>query len=244
MTTGHNNVFIGNSVATSTTSTGNTIAIGTNAGRRNTTGINNTYLGAFTDASFTTYSNSTAIGFGAVIGASNEIVLGTLTEHIRTPGNPYWLGSFSSVAWTNSSTVVAARPGSIVFSNRITVYNTYYLLVPELAYGLYLVNFTFNLNTTTAFTNFELHLYQYAFANATIANVPSGYNPANFFLRRSFETIITAATILNSSMSVSYLFEYAAGTTNRAFTFGWLTGVLNTTDSSIGWNWITIHKVA
>ena len=247
MTTGYNNVFIGNSVATSTSSTGNTVAIGTNAGRTNTTGINNTYLGAFTDASFTTYSNSTAIGYGAVIGTSNEIVLGTITEHIRTPGNPYWLSSFDSSGWISNSTIVAIRPGSAVFSNRITVYNTYYLLVPEFAYGLYLVNITYNLNQGAAFNTFQLNLYQYAFANATTANVPSGNNPANYFLIRGFETIITGGTTttLGSSMSASYLFEYAPGTTNRAFTFGWLTGALNTTaNNDSAWNWVAIHKVA
>jgi hypothetical protein len=247
MTTGYNNVFIGNSVATSTSSTGNTVAIGTAAGRRNITGINNTYLGAFTDASFTTYSNSTAIGYGAVIGTSNEIVLGTITEHIRTPGNPYWLSSFDASGWISNATIVAIRPGSAVFSNRITVYNTYYLLVPEFAYGLYLVHITYNLNQGAAFNTFQLYLYQYAFANATTANVPSGNNPANYFLIRSFETIITGGTTttLGSSMSASYLFEYASGTTNRAFTFGWLTGALNTTaNNDSAWNWVAIHKVA
>jgi hypothetical protein len=249
MTTGYNNVFIGNSVATSTLSTGNTVAIGTAAGRRNMTGINNTYLGAFTDASFTTYSNSTAIGYGAFITASNEIVLGTITEQIRTPGNPYWLSSFNSVAWTSFSNIVAIQPGSAIFSNRITVHNTYYLLVPEFAYGLYLVHITYNLNVGAAFNTFQLFLYQYAFANATTANVPSGNNPANSFLIRSFETIITGTpgtlTNLNSSMSASYLFEYAPQTTNRAFTFGWLTGASNTTaNNDSAFNWISIYKVA
>ena len=212
-----------------------------------TSDINNTYLGAFTGASLGTYSNSTAIGYGATIVASNEIVLGTLTEQIRTPGNPYWLSSFDSVAWTSNTTVVAIRPGTAIFSNRITVYNTYYLLVPEFAYGLYLAHITYNLNAAFAFNTFQLYLYQYAFANATTANVPAGNNPANSFLTRSFETIITGGTTtnLNSSMSASYLFTYAPGTTNRAFTFGWLTGASNSTASNdISWNWITIHKVA
>jgi hypothetical protein len=247
MTTGFYNVFIGNGVAASTSSTYYNIAIGTNAGHTNTTGIANTYLGAFTGANAGGYDTSTAVGYGATIAASNEIVLGTTTEHIRTPGNPYWLSSFDSVAWTNNATYVAIRPGTAIFSNRITVYNTYYLLVPEFAYGLYLVHITYNLNATFAFNSFELHLYQYAFANATTANVPSGNNPVNFFLRRAFETIITGGTTtnLNSSMSASYLFEYAAGTTNRAFTFAWLTGAANTTaNNDSNWNWVSIHKVA
>jgi hypothetical protein len=250
MTVGHNNVFIGNGVVSSATSTGNTVAIGTFAGKNNAIGINNTFIGAFTDVSAVTlnnYNNSTAIGYGAIITASNEIVLGTLTEHIRTPGNPYWLSSFNSVAWLNNATIAAIQPGSAIFSNRITVYNTYYLLVPEFAYGLYLVHITYNLNAGAAFNTFNLYLYQYAFANATTTNIPSGNNPVNYYLRRNFETTITGGTTtsLNSSMSCSYLFEYAPGTTNRAFTYGWLTGALNTTANNDGtWNWISVHKVA
>jgi hypothetical protein len=97
MITGHNNVFIGNSVATLTTSTGNTVAIGTAAGRTNTTGINNTYLGAFTDANLGTYNNSTAIGYGATITANNQIKIGTLAERVDISGNLNVYGAINSI---------------------------------------------------------------------------------------------------------------------------------------------------
>jgi hypothetical protein len=86
MTTGYNNVFIGNNVATSATSTGNTVAIGTNAGRGLTTGINNTFLGAFTSTSSGAFNNSTAIGYGSQITANNQIKIGTASETVDISG--------------------------------------------------------------------------------------------------------------------------------------------------------------
>jgi hypothetical protein len=262
MTTGHNNVFIGNSVAISTSSTGNTIAIGTNAGRTNTTGINNTYLGAFTTASAGTYSNSTAIGFGATIGASNEIVLGTLTEHIRTPGNPYW---YSGISQTNKLTFTANTDIAIVpapsnnqnsFSNnRITIFNTYFLVVPELAYGIYRAQLNLNVNST-AVSVFYFKIYQYAYANAITSNIISTgttpKNPVNSFASRGFE--FNVATYTNdSTIDHSCLFQYAPGTTNRAFLFTWnqvaatpagdLEYVNGTGIGNI-WSWITLYKIA
>jgi cytoskeletal protein CcmA (bactofilin family) len=49
----------------------------------------NTFLGALTgfDNSNNAYNFSTAVGYGARIDASNQIVLGTSTEHVRIPGD-------------------------------------------------------------------------------------------------------------------------------------------------------------
>ena len=74
--TGLNNTFIG-SVAGQTSST-------TYFSR---TGSNNTYVGYRTSANNSAWENSTALGTGAVITASNQIVLGTATETIFAPGN-------------------------------------------------------------------------------------------------------------------------------------------------------------
>ena len=258
MATGHNNVFIGNGVATSITSTGNTVAIGTNAGRTNTTGINNTYLGAFTDASLGTYSNSTAIGFGAVIGASNEIVLGTLTEHVRTPGNPYW---YSGLSQTNKLTFVAGVRIAIApaastfqnsFSNRITIFNTYFLVVPEFAFGIYRAQLSLNLNTSTRSDTYDFNIYQYAIANAITSNIISSgitpITPVNFFVTQTFEFAVPTYTN-DSSIDHSCLFQYAPGTTNRAFLFTWRqiagSGDLDYANGTANiWSWITLYKIA
>ncbi|NDG32071.1 hypothetical protein EB118_18595, partial [bacterium] len=248
MATGHNNVFIGNSVATSTTSTGNTVAIGTNAGRTNTTGINNTYLGAFTSASLGTYSNSTAIGFGATINTSNEIVLGTLTEHIRTPGNPYWVGGLTSISnSSNVSNVVAFTPSSpATTSNRITIYNTYFLLLPEFAYGVYQVNLVANPDQISNIIFFVLHMYQFRFTNATVANMVSGTPTTviNYNLWRTAQNRYNSATTVQGSASITNLFEYAPGTENRAFSFAWSANASCNVSSLPQWSWITIHKIA
>jgi hypothetical protein len=97
MTVGHNNVFIGNGVVSSATSTGNTVAIGTAAGKRNTTGINNTFIGAFTDTILGTYNNSTALGYGATITTSNQIKLGTSTERVDISGNLNVSGTITAI---------------------------------------------------------------------------------------------------------------------------------------------------
>jgi hypothetical protein len=262
MTTGYNNVFIGNSVATSTNSTGNTVAIGTNAGRTNTTGINNTYLGAFTDANAGTYSNSTAIGYGAVITASNEIVLGTLTEHVRTPGNPYW---YSGLSQTNKLTYtigvdIAIAPAPSTYqnsfsNNRITIYNTYFLVVPEFAYGIYRAQLNLNINTTNRSDTYYFKIYQYAYANATTSNIISTgttpKTPVNSLLYRAFEFLVAVAAYTNdSSIDHSCLFQYAPGTTNRAFLFTWhqtggAGGDIDYANAGASiWSWITLYKVA
>jgi hypothetical protein len=246
MTTGYNNVFIGNSVAASTSSTGNTIAIGTNAGRTNTTGINNTYLGAFAGASVGTYNNSTALGFGATINASNEIVLGTLTEHVRTPGNPYWVGALSSIAnSTNVSNEVAFTPSAATTSNRITIHNTYFLVLPEFAYGVYHVNLVSNPDQISNITAFKLNMFQFSFPNATAANMVSGTPTTviNYNLWRNAQNSYNATTV-QGSVSITSIFEYAPGTQNRAFSFAWRANASSNVLNAAQWTWITIHKIA
>jgi hypothetical protein len=128
MTIGHNNVFIGNGVATNSSSTGNTVAIGTNAGSTNTTGINNTFIGAYTDANAGNYNNSTAIGYGTTITKSNQIKLDA-SDSINFQGD------------TNIS-------GNLVLSNNGSNLNTYYIK-PKL------VGFSFfsSYSSTLTFTN-------------------------------------------------------------------------------------------
>jgi hypothetical protein len=244
MATGYNNVFIGNGVATSTSSTGNTVAIGTNAGRTNSTGINNTYLGAFAGASAGTYNNSTAIGFGATIDASNEIVLGTLTEHIRTPGNPYWVGALQSIANTSNITnIVAYTPLAATTSNRITIHNAYFLLLPEFAYGVYQVNLVGNPDQNSNITRFTLYMYQFRFPDASGAYMTNG-NPNNYYLARTSQNNYIGATSVQGSASITNIFEYASGTQNRAFSFAWGANADSSVSNAAQWTWITIHKIA
>jgi hypothetical protein len=91
--TGTNNTFIG-SVAGQATSTS----------YFSRTGTNNTYVGYAAQANGN-YSNSTAIGTGAVITASNQIVLGTTNETVSIPGS---LAPFAKENFTNMLSVTTS----------------------------------------------------------------------------------------------------------------------------------------
>ena len=86
--TGSFNTGIGRSALVSLESGDQNTALGLRAGLDMVNGDNNTFLGALTnvDISGNTYSNSTAIGCGAIISASNQIVLGTSSEIVKIPG--------------------------------------------------------------------------------------------------------------------------------------------------------------
>jgi hypothetical protein len=126
MTTGHNNVFIGNGVATSTTSTGNTVAIGSGAGSTNITGINNTYLGAFSDVNTNVggYNNSTALGYGATITSSNQIKLGTENERVYISGNLSAYGITASKPITVLKNVSLGSNRGYILSGNLTLNST------------------------------------------------------------------------------------------------------------------------
>jgi hypothetical protein len=70
-----------------TTGNGNT-GFGKSSGFNNTTAANNTFIGASTNISPTTatWTNSTALGYGALITASNQIMLGRSSENVNIPG--------------------------------------------------------------------------------------------------------------------------------------------------------------
>ena len=87
-TTGNNNATNGYQALYKNTTGQNNTANGMSAGYDNTTASNNTFIGATTNISPTTanWTNSTAIGFGALITASNQIVLGRSSEIVRVVG--------------------------------------------------------------------------------------------------------------------------------------------------------------
>ena len=84
---GSNNTTVGFSAGSAITYGNNNTAVGYNSGSGVTTGNNNTFLGGNTTTSSGAFVQSTAVGFGATIGGSNQIVLGTATESVIVPGN-------------------------------------------------------------------------------------------------------------------------------------------------------------
>ena len=75
-TTGAANTASGVDALYANTTGGDNTAIGLNAGLSNNTGSENTFVGVAADANAGSYTNGTALGFGAVLTASNSIVLG------------------------------------------------------------------------------------------------------------------------------------------------------------------------
>jgi trimeric autotransporter adhesin len=75
-TTGAANTASGVDALYANTTGGDNTAIGLNAGLSNNTGSENTFVGVAADAHVGSYTNGTALGFGAVLTASNSIVLG------------------------------------------------------------------------------------------------------------------------------------------------------------------------
>jgi hypothetical protein len=96
-TTGLNNAFFGRGAGGANSSgTGNTF-IGSNANFdvSNPTGNNNTLLGANARVS-SGASNATAIGAGAVVSASNTMVLGRSVDTVQVPGGLNVTGTFGA----------------------------------------------------------------------------------------------------------------------------------------------------
>jgi hypothetical protein len=85
ITSGFQNTSIGSSVGQNITSGSNNTAVGYNTLSNSVGQINNTAIGAL---AFTTpsISQSTAIGYNAQPTTSNQVVLGTATEHVYIPG--------------------------------------------------------------------------------------------------------------------------------------------------------------
>ena len=125
-TTGSNNTFCGSFSGTSSVMTSdNNTCVGYLTGATNTIGFNNTYLGASADANANNYSNSTAVGTGAIITASNQIVLGRSTETLVVPNSSLTITNATpSITTTgtgnlNLSTLIGTG-GNVVLASRGT----------------------------------------------------------------------------------------------------------------------------
>lgn len=134
--TGSSNVAVGSDALDENTGGSFNVGIGDGAGRNNKTGNNNTFLGYNTDISGNVvYNNSTAIGTGAIIDASNCIVIGTASETVKIRGGLTVTGGITGTAsnvnvselGTNASFSVpflsAATGSATIFSDPGIRYN-------------------------------------------------------------------------------------------------------------------------
>jgi hypothetical protein len=85
-TTGGDNAFLGTGAGSmNVTGTDNTF-VGANVGRNNSAGSHNTLLGSHAEVGAGDLSFATALGAGAVVDASNTVVLGRAADMVRIPG--------------------------------------------------------------------------------------------------------------------------------------------------------------
>lgn len=104
-----NNTAIGRSSGFSITTGSLNTCLGFSAGGSNiTTGTRNTFIGESATSSITNPTKSTAIGSGAIVTASNQVVLGTSTENIVVPSgiitNPKLTGDGNNTFFSSRTT--------------------------------------------------------------------------------------------------------------------------------------------
>ena len=115
-TTGSANVGLGVSAGQDNiTGTGN-IFIGNNSGTSNSAGFHNTFIGTNSSAASSSLSFATAIGFGAIINASNTVVLGNAATTITGAGLATNNSGLKFANLTSASTPVGPASGGKVLS--------------------------------------------------------------------------------------------------------------------------------
>ncbi|MEZ4959364.1 MAG: hypothetical protein R2830_06065 [Saprospiraceae bacterium] len=80
--TGSQNTVIGYKSLLNKTSGNNNVAVGAESGLQDVTGSNNTFLGAHAEPTSSDLNNATAIGYGAQVGCSGCLVLGSSTVNV------------------------------------------------------------------------------------------------------------------------------------------------------------------
>jgi hypothetical protein len=105
---GSYNISVGSGCYPNLTSANGNSAIGDSAGTGVTTGASNTFLGSNTSSSGGAFTRGTAIGVDAVIGGSNQIVLGTATENVYVAGSNFRV--FNNLLIQSDATTAYIRP--------------------------------------------------------------------------------------------------------------------------------------
>jgi hypothetical protein len=95
---GSANVMVGRAAGYSSTTGSNNTFVGWNSGLSNTVENGNTFLGAQANGA-AGITNATAIGAGAVVNASNTMVLGTAAVAVRVPGTLAVVGTLEAAAF-------------------------------------------------------------------------------------------------------------------------------------------------
>lgn len=93
------------------------VAVGVTTGAQVLTGSRNTFLGTGTNfSSATQHNDSTAVGYGALITASNQIVLGRSTETVNIPGKIQANGTGNDMTFDTANGLKITTNGGIYCS--------------------------------------------------------------------------------------------------------------------------------
>ena len=226
-------------------------ALGYNTGFSASTSSYNTFIGYDTDLSGTQYSYSTALGYNSKIIANNQVVLGTTSETVYMPGNPYWYGT---VTTSNPSTgsylyLVPQADTSFnttsIYRNRITRYspnndNQYtFLRFPQYAYGIYNVNCNVNLAVDQSNTTISLYIFVYD-DNAADDISTNLYSPSviSGYVTKSYNASNKDWSSGDTLSPLSMLVNYSPNTTYRNILIG-----VHASGSSSFTNGVTINNV-
>ena len=116
------NTGVGNTALGLLTSGNDNVAVGKGAGNVINSGSRNTFLGTNANSYAGYYNQSTAIGYGAITTASNQIMLGTITETVLIPNSITTQGLVYEAVNTATGTTTAftlnyATGGNFVLSS-------------------------------------------------------------------------------------------------------------------------------
>ena len=251
--TGSSNVAVGGDALDENTGGSFNVGIGDGAGRNNKTGNNNTFLGYNTDISGNVvYNNSTAIGTGAIIDASNQIVIGTSSETVKIPGGLTVTGGINAttatIATDNSNvsffpTFVSAQGNVPLKVNSGFIYNPFTETLNVTNINGTITN---NATTSTIATDSSNQSFFPTFVSATTGNLPLkadaslSYNPSSNILSCDVSGNLTGTAskvvITNTTTGASYRVPFALTATGNCalgsdedFTFSPSLGILYAT---------------
>jgi hypothetical protein len=179
-TTGINNIGIGGNIFDSNITGNCNIGVGINSGN-SILGSYNTMVGSNTGQQYTDgniYNNSTALGYGAVVNASNQIVLGTIAESVVIP----------SITPANNST-----SGALVVAGGMGIAGDTYVSGNIITSSISSGNMTVGGITSTAITATSLTA-----GTLSVGNISSG----NMTVGGITSTTITATSLSTGTLSV------------------------------------------
>ncbi|QQS42756.1 MAG: tail fiber domain-containing protein [Acidobacteriota bacterium] len=125
---GDNNTFVGMTAGQSNQTGNSNTFVGTSSGLANTTGSSNTLLGTATNLGSPALSFATAIGAGAIVNASNSVVLGRAngSDEVFVPGRltVSTLGPAGSTSLCrNAGNEIAACSSSIRYKSNLSQFS-------------------------------------------------------------------------------------------------------------------------